>query len=89
MRFDFSQSTRNVIQSPEDKILRQNISGMTHLPRLMNLKCFDNVSFIFSSGQTLSANSAILQARSDYFRSMLSKQNCFRESQTNIVIKGI
>lgn len=69
-----------MVQSPEDKINRQNVRQMSQLHRYTNIKCFDDICFLFPNNEILSANSAILQARCEYFRSMLCQRYNFRES---------
>lgn len=50
MKFDFDcADLRCVVQSPEDKINRQNLRIMSTLHRYINLKSFDDIKLTFEN----------------------------------------
>jgi hypothetical protein len=61
---------------------------MASLHYFRNLKCFDDVLFIMEDGSRIGANSAILQARCEYFESMLGPDRQFKKESV-MKIKGI
>jgi len=90
MKFDFDCSDiRCVVQSPEDKINRQNLRIMSTLHRYINLKTFDDIKLIFENNECITASSLVLAARCEYFRSMFRRQAVWKERSFQISIQGI
>jgi hypothetical protein len=72
VRFEFTKfnETGHGVMSPEDKIDQLNSHIMIEMGKCRNLDFFSDVVFHLDEGKMLRVNSLVLQARSEYFRSM-------------------
>jgi len=66
------QSNNSGVMSPEDKMDSENSQVLIEMSKFRNLDVFYDVVFCLDDGNTIHVNSLILQARSEYFRGMLS-----------------
>ena len=67
VQFQFSQIDNSVIQSPEDRIDKENAKMMTEMGKCRNLDYFFDVVFELDGKHLIKANSAVLLARCEYF----------------------
>ena len=91
MRFNFTDNyrlARGQNLCPEEQLHLMNIKSNANLHYFRNLKCFDDILFLLEDGTEIGANSAVLQARCDYFESMLGPNRKFKREKV-IKIKGI
>jgi len=76
VKVDFSQVEDVSVQSAEDKYERLHSKALSHMNQCKNLDEFHDVVFLVE-GSLIKANSLILSARCDYFKSMLSSKYKF------------
>lgn len=68
------------IQSPEDRHGELTERIICDMVKCRNLDYFYDVVFVLDSNEKIRVNSAVLSARSDYFRAMFSSCAGFKES---------
>ena len=68
------------VLSPEDKINGQSEKILCDMIKCRNLDYFYDVVFVLDSNEKIRVNSAVLSARSEYFRAMFSSRYSYRES---------
>ena len=71
------------MQSPEDRIDKENAKMMTEMGKCRNLDYFFDVVFELDGKHLIKANSAVLLARCEYFQIMFDSKYGFRESNTS------
>lgn len=66
--------------SPEDKMGGLNEKILGDMIKCRNLDYFYDVVFVLDSDEKIRVNSAVLCARSDYFKAMFNSSYSFKES---------
>ena len=69
-----------MVQSPEDRIEKQNNIIHAEMVKCRNLDHFFDVVFELDGKHLMRANSAVLHARCEYFRVMFNAKYGFQES---------
>ena len=82
VQFQFSQIDNSVVQSPEDRVDKENAKMMTEMGKCRNLDYFFDVVFELDGKHLIKANSAVLLARCEYFQIMFDSKYGFKESTT-------
>ena len=77
---DVNSFGQNPSQSPEDRHGELTERVISNMVKCRNLDYFYDVVFVLDSNEKIRVNSAVLCARSDYFRAMFNSQYGFKES---------
>ena len=77
---DVNSFGQNPSQSPEDRHGELTERVISNMVKCRNLDYFYDVVFVLDSNEKIRVNSAVLCARSEYFRAMFKTQSGFKES---------
>ena len=81
VKFHFNQLDNSaVVQSPEDRVDKQNLLAQAEMVKCRNLDHFFDVVFELDGKVLICANSVVLNARCEYFRIMFNMRYGFREN---------
>lgn len=80
IKFEFNQIDATAVQSPEDKVDKMNTRVLAVMGKCRNLDSFYDVIFELDGGNLIKANSLVLFARSDYFKTMFNSRYGFKEN---------